>query len=363
MAGDPRHGLVLSGDQLTELQRLGAECVTFSVTTACPLRCDHCPVGDARAETGQTMTLAQAHRYADGIPELVRRGVREISFTGGEPLLAREQIRILSGAAAAAGLCSSLVTACQWAPSEPVAAAVIAALPHVTSWQLSTDVHHLKFVPLRNVVRAATVAADAGREVTVRLAIGTPPTDEDRAIHRQLRAELPSVVRLAVQHIRTHGAQENGSDPEGARGACTATMVVHHDGAVGACCAIARYGADAAPFCYPNAMTEGLAAARDAWLGDSLLHLIRAVGFGPVLGWVAELAPEHSILQQVPRDGCDCCTRLFADGSLARELRRRADLPANRAKVKALLEQTLGETLGPGPGSAAPDEPTTGVRP
>ncbi|RYE84858.1 MAG: radical SAM protein, partial [Hyphomicrobiales bacterium] len=207
-------GLMLSAEGLREHQKLSAEHVTFSLTEACPLRCAHCIVATVPVvDRSRTMPLSRAEAYAAQLPDLVRRGVRLVSFTGGEPLLARRQLTLLSTAAAAAGCDVTVVTSAHWATSPQSAARVIASLPGVRYWHLSTDTYHLPFVGLERVIWAAKAALEAGREVMIRLTVPSEPTAACLDIHRRLRSELPEAPVFCQNVIGMGRASEGGDRP------------------------------------------------------------------------------------------------------------------------------------------------------
>ena len=294
------------------------------------------------------MPLDVAERYAAELPSLARRDVRFISFTGGEPLLAPKQIHVLSAAAVACGMSCTVVTGCHWAESDAAARRVMERYADISTWHLSTDVFHEEFVPRENVVRAAKAAIAANRTVTVRMAASLPLSAEHQEIVLDLQERLPQGVPIVVQPLTPMGRARD-IDSEGATASVPAWpcmpngMVVRYDGTVAPCCAGLVDERDGHPFRYPLA-TEGLAEAHSRWCTDPLLQLIRSVGFAPVLGWVAESFPEHPFATEVPRHPCDTCVALWRDPEVTAEIRRRADLSQNRAKVAELTEAVFGET-------------------
>ncbi len=343
-------GVRLTGDEFTSLQALAAQHVAFSVTEACPLRCSHCIVATVPAgDRTRTMPLDVAVRYAAELPSLAERNVRFVSFTGGEPLLAPKQIHVLSAAAVDAGMRCTVVTGCHWAESDAAARRVVERYSDIATWHLSTDVFHEEFVPRENVARAARAALAANREVTVRMAASVPLSRAHEAIAADLQERLPDGVPIVVQPVTQMGrgrdVQTETATARVPAWPCMPNgMVVRYDGTVAPCCAGLVDERDGHPFHYPLA-TEGLAAAHERWCTDPLLQLIRSVGFAPVLDWVAEDFPEHPFATEVPRHPCDTCVTLWRDPAVTTAIRRRADLPQNRAKVAELTEAVFGEAF------------------
>ena len=342
--------LPLSGDELREYQKLHSQHVTFSLTESCPLRCAHCIVATVSAsDHSRTMPVARAEAYASQLPELAKRGVKFLSFTGGEPLLARRQLKLLSDGARRAGLECHVVTACHWATSAATAEKVIASLPAISCWHLSTDVFHSEYVTIDHVVRAAKAATKLGRSVVIRLSITLPQSPEIIAIYDGIRKTLPDVP-IHVQPII--GMGRGASVPSSVETAdvpewpCMPLgMVVRFDGSISPCCAGLVDTRDGHPFQYPNADVAGIAGAHKAWCTDPLLQLIRAAGFGPLMAWLQEIAPQHRVLEETPRNPCDFCVRLWSDFSVAPALRERISKEENRSKVAELVHEVFGETF------------------
>jgi len=294
-------GLSLSGEQLREHQRLSAQHVTFSVTESCPLRCSHCIVATVPvSDRSRTMPMDRAESYAAQMGSLARRGVRFVTFTGGEPLLARRQLQLLSHAAYDAGIECTVVTACHWATSTATAEKVVASLPAIECWQVSTDEFHSEYVSEDHVVRAAKAAAKLGRNVMVRLSMSLPESAGVVSLYNRLRDALPD-IRIFAQPIIAMG--RGASVPSFSEMAevpawpCVPQgMVVRFDGTVAPCCAGLVDTRDGHPFQYSNADSAGLEGVHQEWCTDPLLQLIRASGFSALMPWLREIAPDHALL-------------------------------------------------------------------
>jgi pyruvate-formate lyase-activating enzyme len=344
-------GLLLSGEELRALQKLSAQHVTFSLTEACPLRCAHCIVATVPvADKSRTMPLTRAEAYAAQMPDLTRRGVRFISFTGGEPLLARRQLAGLSTAAAAAGADVTVVTSAHWATSPQAAARVVASLPGIRYWHLSTDIYHTAFVSLERVIWAANAAREAGRQVMIRLTVPNEPTEKCLELHRALSEALPDVPIFGQNVIGMGRAAESAEhgpiSTAGRSWPCIPnSMVVRFDGSIGPCCAGLFDTREGHPFQYPNADDIGLDGAHRAWCADPLLQLIRAAGFDAIMGWLEEIAPDNAIVADPPDHPCDFCVRLWDDPRIGAALRERAGRSENRRKIAELTRIVFNETF------------------
>jgi hypothetical protein len=128
-------------------------------------------------------------------------------------------------------------------------------------------------------------------------------------------------------------------------------LIVRHDGSVGPCCSSLVDQRSGHPFQYAPASEQGLVAAHEAWLGDPLLRLVRAVGFEPLLAWLREEHPGHPLLEATPRHPCDVCVALWRIPGVAAAMARRSQQPATRQKIDAVFSAVFGD--GPGDGGAA----------
>ncbi len=296
------------------------------------------------------MPLERAQSYAGQLAGLRPQGVRMISFTGGEPLLASRQLRLLSDAAKAANMECTVVTACHWAGSDAAADHTLTEFASITNWQLSMDVFHEEFVPWDNVVRAARAALIHGQRPLIRMAASVPLNEQHLDLYGRIRSSLPDAVPIVVQPVTLNGRgksveTELTNSPDAPAWPCIPNgMVVRFDGTVAPCCGGLVDQRDGHPFQYANA-DAGLLNVHMQWCTDPLLQLIRSAGFGPVLAWVREISPDHQILSAIPEHPCECCIGLWQDPALGPEIRRRAGLPHNHNKIAALTQIVFGETF------------------
>lgn len=348
-------GLRLSREEFTAQQALSSRHVTFSITEACPLRCSHCIVDTvAASDRSRTLSVRNAQILAAGFKDLAARGVRFVSFTGGEPLLAFRQLRTLSFAAEAAGMQCSVVTACHWAATSHTATRVVEGLPAIQTWHISSDIFHEDYLHHDFVVRAAHAVVGQGRKCLVRMTANLPLSGRSQLLYDQLRDVIPAEVDIFLQPITTNGratalntdllqTSTRRSVPEFP---CVPNgMVVRYDCSVAPCCAGLVQQRFGHPFQYGLANEIGLAAVHEQWCTDNLLQLIRAVGFAPLLQWLREAFPDHELAGAVPSHPCECCLKLWKDPAVGPELRRRAESPAMAEKTARLTELLFGENF------------------
>jgi len=343
-APDPATDMTLN--ELADFQAIAGHHVTFSMTLACPLRCEHCIVSASPDPGHTTMPVAVAERYAAQMPELAARGIRSLSFTGGEPLLARRQVKCISDAAAAVGIGCGVVTAGHWGKSRALADELVAAFPGITSWDVSIDSYHLDWVTLATVTNAVEAARDAGRRVTIRFSYQDPPTISDLEILAHVRTI--EGVTIASQRVRTEGrATELALTPSAkyspwVKPCLTQGMVVRYDGSVAPCCLNLVEARDHA-FQFGDARARPLAAIHDDFLAHPLLQLIRTLGFSEVWQWLHDDGFADQLADPPPDDACDLCSYLMRNPAIVAHLQRRAAEPAVEARVAMLVSRLLGE--------------------
>jgi organic radical activating enzyme len=347
-------GTVLNGSELIQFQRRSARHLSFSLTTACPLRCSHCLVATVSAKDHASVALprARAERYASEMPDLVQEGIERISFTGGEPLLAEDVLQILSSAASRAGIECTVVTACHWAKSSESAAEVVRRFEHVRRWHLSWDRYHAEFLPATHVVNAANAVLAAGKEVLVRAAVPRPASETDERLLSELFDLLPAGVELAIQPVSKAGRASaldlvepvRRANPNSAASAdqwvpCMTTgPLVLASGQVRPCCSSL---ADEFP---PNAFRpastheRGLVDGLRQWRSDPLLKLVRAIGFAPVIDWARDTLDAR----ELPEHPCDQCMRVWRSPGAAEAVAVQLKNPRVVQKIDAVHELVFG---------------------
>jgi len=336
-------------------QRRAWSNIVFSVTQRCPLRCRHCVTSSAPDLQFPLLGHDAAARWATELPSLAALGLRHITFTGGEPTLALNEIAVLARAAKAAMIEVSVVTSGSWGGNDRQVARVISALgDFVDCWDFGFDAFHAEHLRPESLVRAVNAAIIHAPSVLVRICDdGTPATAD---IVGRLRLELRGAVSLIVQPLYAigRGAETLAFDEDGPDldMPCMATgPFVREDGSAGPCCASLSYGAAGRhPFDYGSAAVDGLAAVWRRWRDDQLLRLIRLAGFRLPLRWLEEeglltagaLSTNHI---------CETCEKLWdADGRAATLLRARASDP----ELKPLLDRLETELYGDVWGKVAP---------
>lgn len=341
----------LGAASLLALQRAGASHIGISLTKACPMTCAHCaasalPASRWRAETLPPATIAA---YCEEFPALHAAGVRRLSLTGGEPVLVLPLVERLANAAAAAGLEVTLVTGLFWARTESGRRRVLDRLEAITHWNISWDLFHRAEVSLEQCVAAATLLCSRGKAVSIRYTTANPVSDEDFEAILALAAQVPDGCRIAFQEARPVGRAQEAAMPaapqaEPPRWPCLSTgPIVLPDGSARPCCS-SLYDAppDAHPFAARSAR-GGLVALYEAWRGDPLMTLIRAVGFTPLLRDLRERFPHHPLAREHPSHPCDLCVALWREPALREALPLTAREPRMADRIAGAARTIFNE--------------------
>ncbi len=342
---DPR--LPLRLDQLVAVQASASNHLTFSLTLACPLKCGHCIV-DAGPDKGHTtMPLEIAERYAGQLEDLYEQGIRRVSFTGGEPLLARRQLQALSEAAVAAGMECGVVTAAHWARTPEAAAKTIRHFSAIAQWDISIDAYHEPFVSFDNVQRAYEAAGELGRHATIRFTYHDPLRPEDERI-LEFVSTFADEADICSQRVHAVGRgmdldlEESHKFNPWTKPCITQGMVVRYDGSVAPCC-INLVEARKHPFQFGDARERPLAETFTDYMKHPLLQMLRVVGFTDVMGWIKEEGLDEELARPLPDDVCDLCPKLFKNPKISSYLAERASLPENRLRTAVLASRVLDE--------------------
>jgi hypothetical protein len=341
---DPEVALTL--DELSAFQNIAAWHLTFSLTLSCPLRCAHCIVDASPDKAGTTMPVAVARHYGAQMADLAAYGIRSMSFTGGEPLVAREQLKVLSEAAAAADITCGVVSAAPWARSRASAEKTVAAFPGIRCWDISVDAHHEPYVSRQAVRHAYDALLAAGRKVTIRYSYSDPPSEADKELLAFV-AELGG-ARFAAQRVRavgrgaTLGIQVGHRYNPWLKPCLTQGMVVRYDGTISPCC-LNLVEARSHPFQLGDARVKPLTELHAEYLAQPLLQLIRSVGLRDLYDWIKQAGLDSGLPALLPDEACEVCELFMKNKRIASYLKQRAEEPTMQLKIALVTYKTLGE--------------------
>lgn len=339
---DPATRMTLG--ELAGFQSIADHHITFNLTLACPLACSHCIVSASPQLGHTTMPLEVARSYADQMPDLAAAGIRSMSFTGGEPFLARRQLKVMSEAAARVGIHCGVVTAGHWGKDRAAADRLVAEFAAIASWDISIDSYHLDWVEMETVLNAICAARDLGRTVSVRFTYTDPPTATDIEIHRAISAI--DGVKVASQRVRAEGRAEELDLARSTRYSpflkpcLTQGMVVRYDGSVAPCC-LNLVESRNHPFQFGDARARPLVAVHRDYRIHPLLKLIRAVGFAELVDWLE--ADGLIDRDDLPDDACDLCSQVMQRPEIGERLTEIVTRPGMELRIAMLASRVLGD--------------------
>ncbi len=339
----------ISLDELNRLTALGNKLVTFSLTLECPNKCRHCLVNAGSEKKNAVISISEAERYAEQMPSLFKIGIRAISFTGGEPLLASKQLQVISKGASDAGIKCGVVTSAYWATSEEKAETIVKSLPGINVWDISVDSFHEEFVSLDKVHLAYRVLKRLEKGVCLRFTIQDPLPEEDQKILGFFRDKADQ-SDLYLQYLRQVGRGKNievRENPEFkkflfTKPCLTKGPVIRYDGSVGCCCQNLVEERQH-PFQFGDARTRPLVDIVEDFKCHPLLQMMRVIGFSELMQWLEEEGLEGEVKHPLPTDVCDLCFEIFTNTKLSNYLARRAAQMKNKLRIAVLTNQVLGD--------------------
>jgi hypothetical protein len=342
----PSPEVALTLDELSAFQNVAASHLTFSLTLSCPLRCAHCIVDASPDKAATTMPVPVAEHYAAQMTDLAAYGIRSISFTGGEPFVARDQLKVLSEAAAGADITCGVVSAVPWARSRASADKTVAAFPGIRCWDISVDAHHEPYVSRQAVRHAYEALLAAGCRVTIPYSYSEPPSETDQELLAFV-SELDQ-ARFAAQRVRAVGRGAALGIEVGHRynpwlkPCLTQGMVVRYDGTISPCC-LNLVEARSHPFQLGDARVRPLTELHAEYLAQPLLQLIRSIGLRDLYGWIQEAGLDSELPALLPDEACEVCELFMKNPRIAGYLKQRAEEPTMQLKIALVTYKTLGE--------------------
>lgn len=341
------HRVTIKNSELVQEQAGARTHLTFLLTLACPLKCAHCIV-DAGPEKGYTtMPLEVAQWYGSQMPELYDRGIRLLSLTGGEPFLARPQLKVMSEAGAAAGMECGVVTAAHWASSPQQAKSVVDAFPGLHTWDISIDSYHLEFLPYEPVRTAYLAVKDAGRRAIIRFTFNEPLTEQDKQTMNVLDS-FADPADILSSRLRSTGRAaglpvlEAQDSTTFVKPCLTKGLVIRYDGSMSPCC-INLVEERRHPFHLGDPRKRRLSEIHAEYMTHPLLQIIRVLGFGELVEWLKKAGLESALPPQMPEDVCDLCPYIMTNSLAADLVNQLCSRPEMRLKIAVLADRILDE--------------------
>lgn len=297
--------------------------VGINLAARCNAACDHCCV--------ESSPRAQA-RLNDGLVDKIvddlinHPDVREVGFTGGEPLLRADRVLSLIRRISDAGMRTNLTTNGFWAVTPEKATVMfenleVAGLSHLT---ISYDDFHSPYVAPVRIRNALDASARSGIPTILNMCASR--TRDSLSLLREL-GDSTLCVRVTRFPVQRCGTGSTISDDElivrpleDLKLNCPGfELIYHHDGKVYPCCS---------PPIFDTNMTLGEAGTRnhDAFIEraerNALLATIRYKGFRWLLDRVREVSPNSPAAQMTEAvSACHVCTTIMSDEETLASLR------------------------------------------
>ena len=335
-----------SADDLLRLQALARHSLIIGTTRKCPLSCGHCITSSSPTVRSATLSRELAEIWAEDLPRLYFDGLRHMTFSGGEPILALDAVACLTHAARTLGIKTYIATSGAWARTAAIAKRVVLRVGPVTNWDLGLDGWHADQMPLEVADRALSAICAAGGTVSIRMCEAETPqksAEMEARITAMVRGRA-TVMRQSVRRIGRgagNGAVASVGLPERP---CTSTgLFLRGDGSTGPCCSgLAYEDAREHPFDYGLVRAPGdLVAAWRSWRRDPLLRVMRLASMAALEGWLPPVA-QGTLFSKDPCEACvDLWSRLGRNGS--RRIMTRAQAPDVAKKLDALEGVLFGK--------------------
>jgi hypothetical protein len=345
LAGDIRikTGRTMTLQEMAELQRVAGSHFSFSLTLECPLSCKHCLVNAGPSKSASILPLEMAKRFANQMNELQNKGIQAISFTGGEAILAEQQLQCLSKAAMDAGILTGIVTSSFWATSNSAAAEMIERFPDIAIWDISVDRFHSEVISMDYVKAAYHAVRAAGKVANIRFCSYPSADGLDSALLDLIYsfAEPDTIFTAKLRHTG-RGTSLQRLPNQGAqllmKPCFTQGPIIRPDGSVGPCCVTLAESRNH-PFQFGNAFERPLVDIHEDFLCHPLLQLIRTIGFAELYTWMREANIYHHFTPPESDDICDVCPDIMTNSNLYKYLAERAATPENRLRIAVLASQ------------------------
>ena len=311
--------------------------LSIQVTDQCSAACDICclscsPQGKNTLETGDMKRVIRQAAEAGGM--------KEICFSGGEPLLYTDRVLACAAYAAELGLQSSVFTNGFWGADEKRAAEWAAALYQagVRRMHYSSDAWHQQYVPFQALETAMRCTREAGMRNELSI-MEIRDSDHRKQAMEAMPAEYRAARVIAHPMFPLGRAKEQvGEDrclklfpARDARCIYDGLATLMFDGSYYLCCSMY---CTSIPRVRLGHMREiSFAQLEERVLSDDYLYIMLKEGFGWYLQRMRELGCEVPELVSFP---CECCALVFNNDSFLEQIREEV---RHRARALRQAEQ------------------------
>jgi organic radical activating enzyme len=315
----------VAADFAAKVRRMQAKfdaVLAVSVTSRCNSMCRHC--GRNCTHAGMDMSPELVAAICRDLPAL-RPRVKEVGITGGEPTLVPEAIRRLAEAAAACGCAACVMTNGSWATSPAAARKTVRSFPGLHAVVISTDRHHLQFVPARWVRNAYEAGRESGLEARVLVTVSPERIAAEDALLERIRAfagdDLMTQKLKPMGRARSISAGFTYSAEPPLIPCTTSGPLVREDGIMIPCCRGLDWLPGGHPMCVGSLHERPLPELFRLLRTHPILHFLRTWGLRQLLERLEEAGAGPSLpSSHLDFDQCHTCSALCASAEVSRAL-------------------------------------------
>lgn len=342
-------------DSLEELavnrQKKYATLLAFSITNQCPLKCDHCVVDASSVKEIDEMPI---DKFKDLVLQLsdLKGIVEQISITGGEPFVKPEKIKFLSDHACKNGIKVGVVTSAFWARTPEIAQATVDEFSNLYAYAISTDVYHIKYVPLHFIKNAYFAAKNRNKRISIRIAQRYNPSEKEEHILKYVQSFVEDEREITIQNLIPFGRAKKYIQDAGYpwidKVSCIPCFsnapVICENGIVEPCCGALLELKDQHPMVLGNVYEDSLKQIYNNIQYNALFHYIRLWGLKDLVSLIENSELKYRLPKHyIQNDPCTACCYLFSDVYISKFLNELSKTLAFRFKVAAGMSYYLDD--------------------
>ena len=275
------------------------------------------------------MGLEEALDWIGQVSSYRNKYILSLGLTGGEPFYDLDRLEVISNHARKLGLFVTTVTNAFWAPTKERALEVMNRMKGIQLVSLSTDVDHLKLIPLENIKNAAWAARETGHLYDLAICTDSKTESSFLSLIDDLRAggeeeHIKVTVTAPVgraQNLKGHLNFTMESLPAGGGCDLASSPLVFPNGKVIGCSGAFVALPPTHPMLLGDLRQESLETILDRSESNPYVHAMRL--WGPY--GLSAILKEHGFGNLLPKEyikdcPCDACFKIFTDRRLVKAL-------------------------------------------
>ena len=276
------------------------------------------------------MELEEALDWIRQVSSYRNKYILSLGLTGGEPFYDLDRLEEISTHARRLGLFVTTVTNAFWAPTRTRAIEVLKRMKGIQMISLSTDAHHLKLIPMENIMNAAWAARETGHLYDLAICTDSKTDPSFLDLMEALRASGEEEERIKITVTAPVGRAQNllghlnfPTESEPARGGCVlaSSPMVFPNGKVIGCTGAFVALPPSHPMVLGDLRQESLETILDRSESNPYVQAMRL--WGPY--GLSVILREHGFGNLLPGEyikdcPCDACFKLFTDRRVVKAL-------------------------------------------